>query len=300
VTSNNVIPIYRFWLTTFLALHCISAVAIETFSPRSLLLNETLVGAASLSYIGMSNPTLWEGESAGHQAQGDPRSDNVTFLVYLGRVQAAIGRANHYDKEAGMRNPFTPQILEQYAQIDPFVSGDATSNLSLQPLLSKIAAPETFAIIIDKSSTTRMPRNAIHTELKTLIGRVDTIVTERFPSTQSSALAMSALLREAGELLRTGLSVNGQIINMSDYRDALQLMEASLRLRVKKVAACEKSRMAIKQLKSNGPLGDLLDQLIIVSPEGTVGGNAGDVFEAARKLQQLGANLPASDKQICQ
>jgi hypothetical protein len=40
-------------------------------------------------------------------------------------------------------------------------------------------------------------------------------------------------------------------------------------------------------------LGDLLDLLIIVSESGT--GNAGDVFEAALKLEQLGGNLQEND-----
>ncbi|GAC21753.1 hypothetical protein GARC_4816 [Paraglaciecola arctica BSs20135] len=247
-----------------------------------------------------SSEQLWEGGSAGYIAQGDPTNDDVAFLIYLGHVQAAIGRANHYDKEEGMSNPFTSRILSEYAVIDPFVSGKSSSSLSLQPLLSKVAAPETFTTIMDRTPSKRMQRNAIHTQMKTLILGVDAIVTERFPSIQTSALTMSALFREAGELLRTGLSINGKILDIAQYRDAIQLMEASLRLRVNKVISCDRSREAIKQLKGNGPLGDLLDRLIIVSKSGTVNGNAGDVFEAAQKLEQLGANLPSDDAQICQ
>jgi hypothetical protein len=153
---------------------------------------------------------------------------------------------------------------------------------------------------MDRTPSKRMQRNAIHIQLKTLILRVDAIVTERFPSTHTSALAMSALLREAGELLRTGLSIDGHILDIARYRDALELMEASLRLRAKKVISCDRSRAAIKQLQGRGPLGDLLDRLIIVSKSGTVNGNAGDVFKAAQKLQQLGVNLPEDDGQICQ
>jgi hypothetical protein len=260
---------------------------------------------ASVSSKAQSNPNassqqLWEGESAGYAVQGDPTNDEVAFLIHLGRVQAAIGRANHHDKEQGMGNPFTPIILADYTIIDPFVSGKSSSSLSLQPLLSKIAAPETFATIMDRTPSKRMQRNAIHIQLKTLILRVDAIVTERFPSTHTSALAMSALLREAGELLRTGLSIDGHILDIARYRDALELMEASLRLRAKKVISCDRSRAAIKQLQGRGPLGDLLDRLIIVSKSGTVNGNAGDVFKAAQKLQQLGVNLPEDDGQICQ
>jgi hypothetical protein len=53
-------------------------------------------------------------------------------------------------------------------------------------------------------------------------------------------------------------------------------------------------------LKSNGPLGELLYRLIIFSESGTVNSNAGDVFEAALKLEQLGTNLPENDGKICQ
>jgi len=244
-----------------------------------------------------SEAQLWQGESAGYKTQADPINDDVAFLIHLGRVQAAIGKANYHDKEVGMSNPFTPQILADYAVIDPIVSGKSSANLSLQPLLSNVAAPETFTIIMDQTPSTRMQRNAIHTELKTLIQRVDAIVTERFPSTRVSALAMSALLREAGELLRTGLSANGEILDTAKYQNGLQLMEAALRLRVNKVTACDRSREAVKQLKGNGPVGDLLDRLIIGSKTGKVNGNAGD---AAKKLQQLGSNLPEKDENICQ
>lgn len=265
-----------------------------------LSLSEASVTAASQSHSNAASAQLWEGESAGYSGQGDPTNDDVAFLIYLGHVQAAIGRANHHEKEEGMSNPFTPKILSEYAVIDPYVSGQSSSSLSLLPLLSKVAAPETFTTIMDRTSSTRTQRNAIHTQLKALILRVDGIVTERFPSIQSSALAMSALFREAGELLRTGLSINGKILDIAKYRDALQLMEASLRLRVNKVILCNRSREAIKQLKGRGPLGDLLDRLIIVSKSGSVNGNAGDVFEAAQTLEQLAANLPSDDGQICQ
>lgn len=180
------------------------------------------------------------------------------------------------------------------------MSGKSSRNLSLQPLLSEMAAPETFAVIMGSSRSQRMERNAISVQLRALILRVDGIVTEHFPSTRTSALAMSALYREAGELLMKGLSKDGQILNISKYRDALQLMEASLRLRVNKVTLCDRSRDAVMQLKSRGPLGDLLDRLIVISKSGTVDGNAADVFEAAERLAQLGANLPADDRQICQ
>jgi hypothetical protein len=247
-----------------------------------------------------SSAQLWEGESAGYITRGNPTNDDVRFLIHLGRVQAAIRRANHHDKEEGMSNPFTPRILAGYAVIDPFVSGKSSSSLSLQPLLSEVAAPETFTIIMDRTSSKRMQRNAIHTQLKTLILRVDAIVTERFPSIHSSALAMSVMLREAGELLRTGLSIDGQILDIAQYQDALQLMEASLRLRVNRVISCDRSRDAIEQLKGSGPLGDLLDRLIIISKSGTVNGNAGDVFDAAQTLEKLGTNLPDDDGKICQ
>jgi hypothetical protein len=263
-------------------------------------LSEVTVTSKTQNNLNTSSAQLWKGSSAGYTVQGDPTIDDVAFLIYLGHVQAAIGRANHHDKEEGMSNPFTPKILSEYAVIDPFVSGKSSSSLSLQPLLSKVAAPETFTTIMDRTPSKRMQQNAIHTQMKTLILGVDAIVTERFPSIQTSALAMSALFREAGELLRTGLSINGNILNITQYRDAIQLMEASLRLRVNKVILCDRSREAIKQLKGRGPLGDLLDRLIIVSKSGSVNGNAGDVFEAAQKLEQLGVNLPDDDAQICQ
>lgn len=244
--------------------------------------------------------TVAAGEPKGYVPQGDPTTDSVTFLVHLGRVQAAIGRANSYDKEKGMINPFTSKVLADYATIDPFVSGKSSRNLSLLPLLSEVAAPETFAVIMGSSRSQRKERNAISDQLRVLTLRVDGIVTERFPSTRVSALAMSALHREAGELLMTGLSNDGQILDIHRYRDALQLMEASLRLRVNKVTSCDRSRDAVKQLKTRGPLGDLLDRLIVTSKSGTLDGNADDVFEAAERLAQLGASLPADDRQICQ
>ena len=107
-----------------------------------------------------SSAQLWEGESAGYITRGNPTNDDVRFLIHLGRVQAAIRRANHHDKEEGMSNPFTPRILAGYAVIDPFVSGKSSSSLSLQPLLSEVAAPETFTIIMDRTSSKRMQRNA--------------------------------------------------------------------------------------------------------------------------------------------
>jgi hypothetical protein len=108
---------------------------------------------------------------------------------------------------------------------------------------------------------------------------------------------MSVMISEATELLRTELSNDGQILDIAHCRDALKLMEASLFLQVN---AWDRSRDATKQLKSNGPLGELLDRLIIVSESGTVNGNTGDVFEVALKLEQLGTNLPENDVQICQ
>lgn len=242
---------------------------------------------------------MWVGESRGHVAQGDPASDDVVFLVHLGRVQAAIGRTSSYDKEDGMPNPFTPRVITEGAVIDSAISGRGRADLSLQPLLSEVASPESFATIMDQSRSKRMEQNAIQTQLRNLTLRVDALVTEIFPSTRASALAMSALFLEAGEMLRTGLDIDGQILDITRYRDALQLMDASLRLRVNKVSACDRSSKAIDQLKSNGPLGDLLDRFIIVSETGAVGGNAGDAFEAAEKLEQLGLSLPDDDAQIC-
>ncbi|MFK7733062.1 MAG: hypothetical protein AB8B48_15690 [Pseudomonadales bacterium] len=246
-----------------------------------------------------SNAKLWEGEAAGYISQQAPANSDVDFLISLGRVLAAIGRASHYDKEAGMSNPFTPEVLAAYSAIDSFVSGKSSASLSLQPLLSEVASPESFAIIVDDDRSKRMQQNAIQTQLTTLIGRVDSIITERFPSTKTSALAMSALHREAGELLVTGLSEDGQILNVSQYRDALRLMEASFRLRVKKVSSCARGQQAIDQLKDRGPLGDLLDRMIVMSESGRLNGNAGDVFSAAKMLETLGKDLPDDDSKIC-
>lgn len=246
-----------------------------------------------------ANAQMWEGESKGYVVQDDVASDGVAFFIHLGRVQAAIGRVSSYDKEDGMSNPFTQDVMAGYAAIEPIIVGRDTANLSLQPLLSEVAAPESFATIMDQDRSKRMEQNAIQTQLRNLTLRTDAIVTEMFPSTRVSALAMSALFREAGELLRNGLAIDGQILDITQYRDALQLMEASLRLRVNKVSACERSSKAIDQLKSRGPLGGLLDRFIIVSETGAVGGNAGDAFAAAQKLEQLGLSLPEDDALIC-
>ncbi len=287
----------------------IKSVSLRKFGLATLLMaffvmgcdSETaLIAAPNAQGTTSINAKLWEGDPKGYVAQGDPATDDVAFLVYLGRVQAAIKRVNSYDKEDGMSNPFTPKVLEGYKAIDPFVSGKSSKSLSLQPLLSEMAAPETFAVIVGSDRSQRKARNAISVQLRSLILRVDGIVTERFPSTRSSSLAMSALFREAGELLITGVSNDGQILDVAQYRDALQLMEASFRLRVNKVISCDRSRDAINQLKSGGPLGDLLDRLIIISKSGTVDGNAGDVFDAAKNLAQLGESLPDDDRRICQ
>ncbi|GAC38861.1 hypothetical protein GPSY_3250 [Paraglaciecola psychrophila 170] len=45
-------------------------------------------------------------------------------------------------------------------------------------------------------------------------------------------------------------------------------------------------------------MGGLLDQLIIVSESATVTGDAGDVSEAALKLEQPDTNLSKNDVQI--
>ncbi|MBU3001918.1 hypothetical protein [Paraglaciecola arctica] len=284
-TQSKTIDMSRFWITMFLGV--------------LLLSNSQSASSNTLNNSNALTSQTWKGESAGFVNQGDPTKDDVAFLVVLGHVQAAIRRANHRDKENSMKNPFTPQLMKEYAIIDPFVTGKSNTNLSLQPLLSEVAAPDSFLIITDTTPSTRKQRNAIHTQLKNLILRVDAIVIERFPSTHSSALAMSALLREAAELLRQGLSMEGQILNVSRYRDALQLVEASLSLNVNKAILCDRSREAVKQLKSRGPLGDLLDRLIIISKSGAVNANAGDVFDAAEKLRQLGASLPNNDSEIC-
>ncbi len=247
----------------------------------------------------VNNAQFWQGESRGYVTQGDPTQNEVDLLVYLGHVHAAVGRANDHQKEDGMINPFTPKVMAEYAVIDPIVAGLDRKDLSLYPLLTQVASAETFATIVDPSREQRMERNAIHRQLVTLIGRLDSIVTELFPSTRSSALAMSALVREAGALLRTGLSADGQILNEAPYRDALRLMDAALRLRVNKVLSCRVSREAYDQLKHQGPLGELLDRFIIVSDSGLVGANAGDAFAMAESLSALGASLPADDDQIC-
>lgn len=241
----------------------------------------------------------WQGQSQGYLVETDPTKHDAAFMVSLGRVLAAIGRANHYEKEVGMSNPFTDEVLAEYALIDPVVSGQSSISLSLQPLLSKVASNESFAMIIDKTSSKRKQRNAIHENMKNLILRVDAIITERAPSTKASALAMSAMFREAGELLRNALSSNGEIVNFTQYRDSIELMEAALRLRVRKVSSCPRSSDAIKQLKSNGPMGNLLDKLIIGAQSGKVNGNPGDVFAAARKLELLGNSLPDDEREIC-
>lgn len=243
---------------------------------------------------------LWDGEAKGYVVQGSPESDDVAFLVHLGHVQAAVGRVSSYDKEEGMANPFTAELMAEYAMLDTVISGFERADLSLQPLLSEMAAPETFNTIMSQDRSKRTEQNAIQTQLRNLTLRVDAVVTEKFPSVRASALAMSALFREAGEELRTGLSNDGQILDVAKHRDALQLMDASFRLRVNKVSACARNTEAIDQLKSRGPLGDLLDRFIIVSPAGAVGGNAGDAFDAAEKLEQLGLSLPIDDAQICQ
>ena len=239
-------------------------------------------------------------QARGYVVQDGAESDSVAILVQLGHVQAAIGRVSSYDKEDGMANPFTPAVLEGYNSIDPLVSGGNPAGLSLQPLLSEMAAPETFSTIMSDDRSKRMEQNEIQNQLRNLTLRVDALVTDIFPSTRASALAISALFRKAGEMLQTGLATDGKILNITEHRDAIQLMEASLRLRVNKVSACERSTNAIDQLKSRGPLGNLLDRFIIVSAEGTVGGNSGDAFEAAENLQQLGLSLPEDDALICQ
>lgn len=271
-----------------------SASSAETSNHSAMAL-----GAQTTSAETTANAQLWEGETRGYMMQDDAASDDVAFLVHLGHVQAAIGRVNSYDKEDGMSNPFTPAVMEGYAAIDSIISGRDPADLSLQPLLSEMAAPKTFATIMDRDRSRRMEQNAIQTQLRNLILRVDAVVTEIFPSTRASALAMSALFLEAGEMLRTGLATDGKILDIADYRDAVQLMEASLRLRVNKVSACERSSKAIDQLKSRGPVGNLLDRFIIVSATGAVGGNAGDAFDAAEKLEQLGLSLPDDDALIC-
>lgn len=250
--------------------------------------------AVSTSEIGHAQ--LWEGDSRGHIAQSDPNQDEVDLLVYLGHVQAAIGRANEHRKEEGMINPFTPEVMAEYAVINPIVEGLDRKDLSLYPLLSEVASAQTFATIMDQSRDQRMAKNAIHRQLVTLIGRVDGIVTELFPSTQSSALAMSALVREAGELLRTGVSVDGQVLDEARYLDAVSLIDAALRLRVKKFSACGLSREASGQLEHTGPVGELLVRLNRISESGAV---AGDAFDVAQDLADLGARLPTDDKQIC-
>ncbi|WP_339721864.1 hypothetical protein [uncultured Paraglaciecola sp.] len=281
-----------------LMIFLISSCEIEA-APVAQSPSDVSVAVATQNNSNASSVQLWEGVSAGYTTQGDPTKEDVAFLIVLGHVHAAIGRANHHEKEVGMKNPFTPQLLQEYGVIDPFVSGQSSSNLSLQPLLSTIAAPETFSILMDQSPATRQQRNTIHTQLKALILRVDAIVNERFPSIHTSALAMSAMFREAALRLRTALSEEGKIVDTANYRDALQLMEASLRLRVNKAIMCDRSRNAIKQLQGRGPLGDLLDRLIIVSTSGTVNANAGDVFDAAHKLELLGTNLPNDDSDVC-
>jgi len=292
------VNINKFGLATLLTAFLVTGCDTETAQIEAP--NEITLASSSQGISTTTDAKLWEGKPKGYVAQGDPATDDVSFLVHLGRVQAAIGRANSYDKEEGMNNPFTSKVLVGYKAIDPFVSGKSSKSLSLQPLLSEMAAPETFAIIMGSNSSERQARNAISVQLRSLIGRVDGIVVERFPSTRASALAMSALHREAGELLMTGLSNDGQILDISKYRDALQLMEASFRLRVNKVSSCDRSQDAIKQLMSRGPLGDLLDRLIVITKSGTLDGNAGDVFEAGESLAQLGASLPDDDRQICQ
>lgn len=243
---------------------------------------------------------LWDGESRGYMVQSDAAIDDVALLVHLGHVQAAIGRVSSYDKEDGMSNPFTPAVMDGYDAIDSIIRDRNPTGLSLQPLLSEMAAPETFATIMSDDRSKRMEQNAIQTQLRSLTLRVDAVVTEIFPSTRASTLAMSALFREAGEMLRNGLATDGQILDVTQYRDAVQLMEASLRLRVNKASACERSSKAIDQLKSRGPLGNLLDRFIVVSASGAVSGNSGDAFEAAQKLEQLGLDLPDDDALICQ
>ncbi|MEP1446399.1 MAG: hypothetical protein ABJK37_09850 [Paraglaciecola sp.] len=283
--QSKTIDMSRFWVTMFLGI-----VLISNIQPAR---------SNTLTKSNTSSKPLWKGESAGFVSHGDPTKDDIAFLVVLGHVQAAIRRANHHDKEKSMKNPFTVKLMEEYAIIDPFVTGKSSTNLSLQPLLAEVAAPDSFTIMTAQTPSTRTRRNAIHTQLKNLILRVDAIVIERFPSTHSSALAMSALLREAAELLRKGLSLEGEILDVSQYRDALQLVEASLSLHVNKAALCKRSRNASKQLKSRGPIGDLLDRLIIISKSGTVNANAGDVFDAAEQLRQLGTSLPSIDAEIC-
>ncbi|MFK8021041.1 MAG: hypothetical protein AB8B86_14830 [Pseudomonadales bacterium] len=281
-------------LTTFWLSGCGS----DATEPSAASANDVMPAPGAQSSTATS-AKLWEGEPAGYESQGDPAKDDAAFLISLGRVLAAIGRAGHYDKEEGMSNPFTSEVLAEYSAIDPVVSGKSSANLSLQPLLSEVASPASFVTIMDGSSSKRMERNAIQVQLTTLKGRIDAIVTERFPSIKSSALAMSALHREAGELLKTGLSADGQVIDVTQYRDAKELMAAALRLRVNKVSVCDRSREAIDQLKDRGPLGALLDRLIIVSEQGTLNSNAGEVFEAAQMLEQLGASLPDDDSDIC-
>lgn len=245
--------------------------------------------------------TAAEEQSRGYVVQSDTASDSsVALLVQLGHVQAAIGRVSSYDKENGMSNPFTPAVIEGYNAIDPIVSDSDPVGLSLQPLISEMAAPESFSTIMSQDRSKRMEQNAIQTQLRNLTIRVDALVTKIFPSTRASALAMSALFRKAGEMLRNGLATDGQILDVAQYRDAIQLMEASLRLRVNKISECERSSKAIDQLKSRGPLGNLLDRFIIVSSNGAVSGRSGDAFEAAEKLEQLGLGLPDDDALICQ
>ena len=238
-------------------------------------------------------------EPRGYVAQGDPASDDVVFLVHLGHVQAAIGRMSSYDKEEGMPNPFTPRVMEEYAAIDAVLSDRGRAQFTLEPLLSEVASADSFATVMDTDRSKRMAQNAIQTKLRDLTLRVDGVVTEIFPSPHASALTISALFREAGEMLQTGLASDGKILDITKHRNAVQLMDASLRLRVNKVSACSRSKNAIDQLKSRGPMGDLLDRFIIVSAEGTVEGTADDAFDAADKLEQLGLSLPDDDAQIC-
>jgi len=78
-------------LTAFLFISC-----------NTVMANEMVLASNSQVITTSTGENLWKGEPKGYVSLGDPTTDSVALLAQLGRVHAAIGRANSHNKEKGM------------------------------------------------------------------------------------------------------------------------------------------------------------------------------------------------------
>ena len=263
---------------------------------------------------GSVDKTPWSGDAQGYIASGDPATDDITFLVLAGQINAAI----HGYRDAGQRlndlarnNSATPEerdlakaiamssvdneLQANYQLIEPVLIENKSNTFKDE--LADLAKDETISNLLDTAFEKDKERSAIKKTVGIILSRLQNSINAVNPSIHDVMLATSALLRDAGEAMQKGLSAKGDIIDRQQYEKGMSLIY-SMRLisPENQVHYCDKSRDTNRDFIGKvRKLGEDLTSYTGKSSEA----NAADVYAYAKEVEDMANTLPEKDEDIC-